>query len=351
MKYTYSGEELSKSEIPSSAAAKGQYADVPRKRSRALLLFMMVFIAGVVGGVWWLLSSENGTKPSCGELREAGQDGVTNVASAGFSARNATDEELTLYLESTAGEARQLFEYVRQSAFVQENGQYAALMKDVEFVFDATNDQVNAVASRRVDEEGVESRLITCFAGEMRFSRTIALAAAAELAGHKGAVKMMMDELSPRLCGELSLNDAAKLVRNCGIDRYLADEAVLSKAKSIGAGCVVGTLAHEIGHHVLGHNFQYGKDRINNEINRNCENQSDLFASSVMSSSPFGEYIFAGRAFALWVRMRQTDPILEQIPERSLSHPINRERFVNLVLANKEKAVALGIVLPDLDND
>ena len=150
------------------------------------------------------------------------------------------------------------------------------------------------------------------------------------------------------LCVKLGHKNAVEIVRACKLDRFLIDETVLAKAKSIAAGGVVGVLAHEIGHQVLGHGYQEGKDSINNEVRRNFESQADLFASSVMSSSPFGEYVFAGRVFALWVRMRQTDPILRKLPARKLDHPIDRERFVALVLANKEKAAALGIAIPEL---
>ena len=58
--------------------------------------------------------------------------------------------------------------------------------------------------------------------------------------------------------------------------------------------------------------------------------------------------MFAGRVFALWVSMRQTDPLLEKIPARELDHPINKERFIALVMANKEKATALGIKIPEM---
>lgn len=346
MKYTYSGKDMHEaSNAKTPTVPKDGVSVVRKKRSNVGLIVLLIIVACATGGVWWLLSlnHDSQSRNLLGERKVSG-GGLSEVDSP----RKVSDDDLVVYLESTAGEARQLFEYVRQSAFVQENGQYAALMRDVGFVFDATNDEVNAVASRCVDAGGKESRQITCYAGEMRFAKTIALAAAAELTGHKGSVKAMMEQMTPLLCVELTLGDAVKLLRNCKLDCYLYEEAVLSKAKSIAAGGVVGVLAHEVGHQVLGHNYQMGKDRLNNEVKRNAEKQSDLFAASVMSSSPFGEYVFAGRVFALWVRMRQTDPILKKYPERSLEHPIDEERFVSLVMANKEKALALGIAIPEL---
>ena len=346
MKYTYSGKDMHEaSHARTPTVPKDGVRVVQKKRANVSLIVLLIVVACAAGGVWWLLASNHDSENRnlLGE-RKAGGGGLSEVDSP----QKVSDKDLVLYLESTSGEARQLFEYVRQSALVQENRQYAALMKDVGFVFDATNDEVNAVASRYVGENGEETRQITCYAGEMRFAKTIALAAAAELKGHRGTVKVMMEQMSPQLCFELTLDDAARLLRHCKLDHYLYDESVLSEAKSIAAGGIVGVLAHEVGHQVLGHNYQTGKDRLNNEVRRNWEKQSDLFAASVMSSTPFGAHVFAGRVFALWVRMRQTDPIMKKRPERTLDHPIDEERFVSLVMANKEKAIALGIAIPEL---
>lgn len=324
------------------AVARGSEA---KRRNWAAIAWCVEILALVAAcTIWYVMVVRKASADVEHPQGVAAQDGLT--ANSGIA--KASGKDIALYVESTPSEVRQLFEYVRQSAFVQENAQYAAFMKDVAFAFDATNNAVNAVASREVDKKGNELRLITCYAGEARFAKTIALAAAAELCGHKGSVAKMMKNLTPMLCVELSSKDAVELVCECGLDRYLLEEAVLAKAKSIAAGSIVGVLAHEIGHQVLGHNYQSGKDLVNNEVRRNFESQADLFASSVMSSSPFGEYVFAGRVFALWVRMRQTDPILRMLPARKLDHPIDRERFVALVLANKEKATALGIAIPEL---
>ncbi len=336
MKYTFTDRELSEQGSKSPVASPIQPIGRRKGGAGRVALVAIVIIAAAAAGLWWL--KRNGQAASTGSSARQG----ASLAERD-DGRKASDRDLVLYLESTEGEARQLFEYVRQSSFVQENAQYAALMKDVGFVFEATNDEVNAVASRRVGANGTETRLITCYAGEMRFAKTIALAAAAEMGGRKGAVMAMMEKMTPQLCGELCLNDAAGLLRACSLDGCLLDESIRARAKSIGAGCVVGTLAHEAGHQVLGHNYQSGKDKLNQEVRRNFESQADLFAASVMSSSPFGEYVFAGRVFALWVRMRQTDPILKRLPEHMLDHPLDKERFVALVLANKEKAAALGI--------
>jgi len=341
MKYTYTGKDMASG---GESAPKAAPAVVVRRRGGGgAVIAVVVLLAAAAAAAWWWLDRSKADSPLAQVTDNGG--GVPQMADKTETPK-ASDKDLVLYLESTAGEAKQLFEYVRQSALVQDNRQYAALMADVGFVFDATNDEVNAVACRKVDAEGKESRWITCYAGQMRYGKVVALAAAAEMGGNKGAVKAMMDAMTPMQCMRLDLNEAAALLRKCNLDRFLFDEAVLSRAKSIGAGEVLGVFAHEVGHQVLGHNYQDGKDFLNNSVRKDYESQADLFAAAVMSSSPFGEYVFAGRVFALWVRMRQTEQIIAKIPERELDHPLDRDRFVALVTANKEKAAALGIELP-----
>lgn len=344
MKYTYSSKELSGG--GAEAPKWNPVCPVRKSRGSGAVRIAVAAVGAVVlcaVGAWWLAG--DGESQSVALAPGAGND-KPSFSECG-EPEKASDKDIALYLESTEAEARQLFELVRQSAFVQENSQYRALMDGVGFVYAVTNDEVNAVAIRKVGKDGKESRFIICYAGEMRFAKTIALAAAAELGGRKGSVQAMMEKMAPRLCVKLGLDDAARLLRECGLDECLLDESIRVKAKSIGSGCVVGVIAHEVGHQVLGHNYQSGKDKLNAEILRNFESQADLFASSVMSSSPFGEYVFAGRVFALWVRMRQTDPILRRVPANMLDHPLDKERFLALMLANKEKAAALGIEVPE----
>ena len=341
MKYTYSSNELS----GAAESPKDEQVRPVRKSPGSGSVWIVVSaVAGLCAAAGWWLSGRSNNPLSA--LPVAGQ-GDKPALSDGAAQKKASDKDIVLYLESTEAEVRQLFELVRQSAFVQENAQYRSLMKEVGFVYASTNDDVNAVASRMVGKDGKETRLITCYAGEMRFAKTIALAAAAELSGRKGSVHAMMEKMSPVQCVRLGLNDAAGLLRECGLDSCLLDESIRVKAKSIGSGSVLGVLAHEVGHQVLGHNYQSGKAGLNTEVLRNFESQADLFASSVMSSSPFGEFVFAGRLFALWVRMRQTDPILRKLPAGKLDHPLDKERFMALLLANKEKAAALGIKVPE----
>ena len=121
-------------------------------------------------------------------------------------------------------------------------------------------------------------------------------------------------------------------------------------ANKIAAGEVVGTLAHETGHIVLGHlEGNELKIWMNMEVRRNYEAQADLVASSIMRTRPFGEYVFMGQVFYYWVNMQKTDSLIKQnVPKNELDHPLNRERYVSFVLANKEKAASYGFPIPEL---
>lgn len=352
MKYTYSSSDLNKAQ-PSGGNATQSKAGAPTvKREHGagfwtgLGIGAATVIVLIVVLLWLAVRS---AKEGARLADDAVQDSLPQPQRAQFKdMRKAGDVDIALYLVDTETEVRQLFEYVRQSSFISGNEQYAKKMKDVRFVYSVTNDTVNAYAG--TDPSDNSRRVMNCFAGEMRIAKVLGLAAAAQLCGEKNAMSKLMEKLTPRLCTRLSIEDAAKLIRECGFDSYLEKEDIKAKAKSIAAGEVVGTLAHETGHIVLGHlEGKEVKVWMNMEVRRNYESQADLVASSIMSTSPFGEYVFLGQVFYYWVNMQKTDALIKQnVPKNELDHPLNRERYVSFVLANKEKAAAYGFPIPKL---
>ena len=132
-----------------------------------------------------------------------------------------------------------------------------------------------------------------------------------------------------------------KLMRKSRLEQAFADESVRKKATSLSAGMVIGILGHEVGHHVLGHLDNTGSMAKNSEIKRNQEREADSFANSVISSSPFGEYVFTGTL--LWHYALAN----KQAERGSVegTHPLALERLENLIRANPDKAREMGIVL------
>lgn len=348
MKYTYSSAELTKPQAAGVNGSPNKNVGVVARRRRGAGFWMGVGAVAVAAGIVVLLRMKEGRVKEDTVLADgSAQESSQQRANSG-GVQRADDRDIAFFLIDTETEVRQLFEYVRQSSFISGNEQYAKMMKDVRFIYSEANDTVNAYAG--VDPSNATQRVMNCFAGEVRLAKVLGLAAAAQICGEKGAIARLMEKLTPQFCCSLSIENAARLIRECGFDAYLAKEEIRAKAKSIAAGEVVGTLAHETGHIVLGH--LEGKDpkiRQNMEVCRNYESQADLVASSIMSTINFGEYVFLGQVFYYWVNMQKTDAlIMQNVPRNELDHPLSRERYVSFVLANKEKAAAYGFPIPNL---
>ena len=252
----------------------------------------------------------------------------------------AKDPAVAQYFQPSEAELAQLFEYVRSAANVKENLQYASIMKDVRFFYLADNDTVNAYASlKQLNKDKDElHRVIVLLGGAVRFSKVASLAVAAHLSGDKQAPVRLVRALEPADCGKFDLDTVVRLVNAADLGAALANETVQAKAKSVAAGMILGILAHEAGHHALGHTLNTS-EKVNLDISRNQEREADSFASSVIASSPFGEYILAGTLFWHFALASQ------QGDAAATTHPLSKERFENFVRANAELAASMGITL------
>ena len=253
----------------------------------------------------------------------------------------ATNDPLVAqYFQPSEAEMVQLFEYVRSAANVKENLQYANIMKDVRFFYLADNDTVNAYASiKKLNKDKDElHRVIVLLGGAVRFCKVASLAVAAHLSGDKQAPARLVQALNGTDLGRFDLDVTVRLVNAAQLGAALGDETARAKAKSVAAGMILGILAHEAGHHALGHTLNTS-EKVNLDISRNQEREADSFASSVIASSPFGEYILAGTLF--WhfaLASQQGDAV-------ATTHPLSKERFENFVRANPELAQSMGVTL------
>lgn len=241
------------------------------------------------------------------------------------------------YLRTSPLQVRQMFEYVKNSEHVQGNSLYRDSMGRVQFLYDENDDTVNAYATAHEKGPGRQdfAQEIRCYAGAARFARLISLALAAELEGREGAVQALLGAMSPEQFGTLTLKDAIDLANTTGLDTCLTNAAVRTEAESIAAGMLQTVLAHESGHHALGHVFGSAATL---EISRNQEREADTFASSVISSSGFGKYMFEGMLFWHCALVSQ-----QEGARGEGTHPLARERLANLIQQNPEKAAAWGI--------
>lgn len=244
-------------------------------------------------------------------------------------------------------EVRSLFLAVRDSPHVRENAQYAAVMQNVRMAYLSQDDTVNAYACVR--PLGSEQRLVpqVCLlGGEVRFSMLTALAMVAQRNGFSGALAKLMKILDDKSYVKLSEQKAKSVCALSGLDEALNSPAIAEEARRIAAGTVMGTLAHEAGHVVLGHVHRNG-ERLN-EVTRNQERQADLFCDSVISTSQYGQYIFEGTVL-YWLMKTRHDQARQvrtgQATDANRTHPVARERLENVLRDNPEKAKALGIDL------
>ena len=247
------------------------------------------------------------------------------------------------YLTPSEAEVDQLYSYVVNAPFVAENLQYRDRLKDIPFIYIATNDTVNAAAGRRLVEKDGEKGIAfhtVFYGGAARYARLVGLAAALQDAGHKDMLKRFVKAMPQSFCGRCNAQECARFIVENGLADAVRDEKIRQRAISYSSGTIVSVLAHECGHHSLGHLLSF-REKQNLEIDRNQEREADSFASSVISASPFGEYIFAGTLFWHYAMAMQTDSDVDA----ARSHPLSRERFENFVRANAEKAAAMGITL------
>jgi Zn-dependent protease with chaperone function len=96
-------------------------------------------------------------------------------------------------------------------------------------------------------------------------------------------------------------------------------------------------IGHELGHIALGHTLGTS---ANLEVSRNQEREADSFASSVLSTCPFGEYLVAGPVVweLIWVWC-------EHAGNRRIAatHPLSKERLMEFIRANKDESEAIGM--------
>lgn len=249
------------------------------------------------------------------------------------------------YATPDKAELVQLFEFTRNSSHVRENMLYAQILDATQFEYTPENDKLNASASMVPAGAGEGRRPIVEFlGGAARFGRVAALAVAAMDNGDREAGIRFLALIRQYGLEKIDMPWVVRMVEGAGLAPVVEDEQgnarmddqALAKAKSASAGMFLGILAHEAGHLALGHLHGRGAAE-NNDISRNQEREADSFASSIIASSPFGEYILAGTLFWHYA--------LAQLEEggRATTHPLSKERFANFVRANPDLAAEFGL--------
>ena len=282
-----------------------------------------------------------------------------------MNARNAgmeIDAKLMNYFCPNEAEMVQLFEFVRHSPVVQENSQYSKIMNAAKFVHVIDSrlkdaDVVNAFATYESrDSEGNPSDPAVYFlGGAAKIGRIASLAVAARKYGGDGdAVRRFVNFLKATSISPFSDSDAVMALVGADLLKALDDDALQIKARDIAAGLVLGIIAHEVGHLVLGHLASKGGVNYyqrNRDISRNQERDADSFASSVLASSPFGEPVLEGTVLWFFMLASQEEKSEGSEEEVAKTHPLAKERYDNFVCANPDLAKSLGLKFYDEMSD
>ena len=268
-----------------------------------------------------------------------------NTAIASFLSRDDKEKPKCTpdMWDTTDGELQQLMMYVLSSAHVTANERYADTAARISFVVARDTHDVNAFAT--VAKEG---ELIVLLGGAIRMANLLAAAYVGSTAlkdsgkynGNLFAqIVASMGQYCLKCKAAISPKAACRFGEDHNLHLIMADATLGRRARSFAAGMIVGVLAHEFGHLALGH--CHGT-RPNLEVSRNMEREADSFASSIISSSPFGDYLIFGSILweSVWVWVQDTTGEIES------SHPLSRERLSDLIRANPSTADELGIGIP-----
>ena len=237
---------------------------------------------------------------------------------------------------------QQVFNYVRGSSFVRQNPSYAERADQTSFVLINDNYTVNAFATDYAHPEVdalppfiaiYEGTCLCTKVGSICFSLLLLQKITVE--DFKKYLRTLGQEI--QLSGEYDTQSLKKHVDNFDLYTLLEDE-VLKEAKSVYFSVISNITSHELGHICLDHTL--GRD-INWEMSRNQEREADSFASSILSSNPYGRYsCFGGMLWWLiliWVQGRKSDDAA------LTTHPHSEERLEYLINANKSEFDAIGI--------
>lgn len=236
----------------------------------------------------------------------------------------------------------QLLNYVTSSPHVTGNAQYATLVPSLQLRY-ASKQEINAYA-----EFDGNVPTIYVMPGAVRYANIVSAAYVACTRAREKApdnfspLPEVIDALSQLVMktnSVLTAEGACAFAEQYNLHFVMYDQVLLRKARSFASGLLIGILAHEFGHLVLGHCS--GKT-ANLEVSRNQEREADSFASSVISSSPFADYMVFGAILweMLWVWLEKKTGTI------ATTHPLASERLADLIRANPTTAAELGLSVP-----
>ena len=330
------------------------YVNKPSGRGKEFFGFLLVLgLIGLACGIlWWVFwanvkrekertadqaspaSPSNVVAVAKSETAENGVGGSVLVSNP-QRGETAVPDSIGPYFHPTEAEMRHLWNIVRTSPHVSANKLYAAVTAKVDFKYLPHEDTVNAAAGMYQSKElGARKQpVLLLLGGYVRLSRIVALAAAAQEAKQMN-VQPQLEQMWRTINQKFSESEMNAFLESSGLSSVTNDPQIVVRAREISSGMILATLAHEAGHHSLGH-LHGGADTSTQEVSRNQEREADSFAASVMSVCPFGKYMLYGNLLYYAIDAK--------LGGGGRSHPYSKERFVNFVRANPVLARTLGL--------
>ncbi len=250
-------------------------------------------------------------------------------------------EAIKSYLAPDEAYLKQLLVAIEGSQHVREK--FADIAGSVVFEYLPDDDLVNAVAYEAAGKDGAPERRIRLYGGLVRIARI--LGAVFSFGEPARQPESDLDLVFVKELGATIREGGGKFSRDNVIDflkRYKVDPAGFtsrvkrSKAEVTADAVVKATLAHEFGHHAKGH--LKGGD-VNHVVSQIEEKEADLFASAIAASDPHGYEFFMGQIYSMIVFA-----FADADGGTSLrTHPVSRERVIDVIRANPEWAEAAGL--------
>lgn len=261
--------------------------------------------------------------------------------------------ELSYLWNTSDAELQQLMAYVCSSPHVTSNPQYAKVAEDLLFVIAKEDPTINAFATlgEYAQAPGIpaDAPMIYLLNGAVLYAKLISAAFVASrlmLDNDPSMenpmpifVTMIGNWVVQNRC-EITEEGVADFAGELSLHYLLANSGIYRKVSSFASALIIGILAHEFGHLSLGH--VHGLS-VNLEVSRNQEREADSFASSVISSGPFGGYMVLGTVLweLVWVWLETVTG------EPATTHPLSSERLADLIRANPSAAAELGLSSPE----
>jgi hypothetical protein len=251
---------------------------------------------------------------------------------------------------------RQMAQFVIHSPYVAGNRHYSERAQQTTLVFAADELLVNACATDDPVAD-LQPPLIIIFGGLPHAFHIVSIGLAAVRQVAEGmttaslvkliqstGMKMLENE------GQISPEAVREILEAHGLDILLKKNGeVHRQACSYASAMLIGVIGHEMGHLALGHTLG---GRQSDEVSRNQEREADSFSSSIISTSPFSDYLVGGTLF-WWVLLVWMEEPIRKIAEEmgdtellgkmESTHPRPVERLQDFLQSHKSQAEALGI--------